>query len=168
MTTIETCPVNGHDDAELLADWLWHIVDCWSGDLAPCLRSGLEDRARSAALSVTILLDGQGGVGPLSLKTKGDGGRELAGRAFHEHFGSHPDEQAWLQLLETLVNRCLQLGEDEPRAVLTQFITDLCRELASRYELRLVAVDELGFPDSVGPDIAAQLKQALTARIGGA
>lgn len=140
----------------------------WCGGLPPEFGdTSLRARLDGAAFSLLVMVDGDSGVGPVSVRPQDRAHVELGGGALHEQFGQDDqddvpaDESTLLAAVRDLVDRNAA-DDGEPVAdVMGRFLGQVADLFASGYRLALVDVGEDGGVGDIGDDVAQELPAAV-------
>jgi hypothetical protein len=156
------------DTADVVYD-LVHTGRTWAGNLPPEFGdTSLRRRIKGAAFSVLVMIDGDGGPGPVQLSPKGQPDVDLGGEALHELFSGNEanadndHQRELLTRIQELVDHSTSSSYTVSTAALGGFVGAVCRMLADHYELRLVDTDEDGYYVAARDDIAPALPAAFS------
>jgi len=168
MTLVLSAPETHPTDLHEVVDSLVHIGRTWAERLPDLVDTSLRRRIEGAAFSAMVIIDGDGGPGPVQLSPKTSPDVDLGGLDLHEVLYDptlldDPNQR----LLVTRVQRATQAHArrtGRPEQVIGEFLTALCCVIAAHYQLRLLDTDfDTGQVLGAGDDLAPGLPAAFAA-----
>lgn len=144
---------------------LVNIGKTWGGDLPPEFGdTSIERRLRGAAFSILVLVDGDSGPGPVRLTPKNRPDEvDLGGQALHEVMDSpeyidDPDARRFVERVQQVTGAFVG---NPPDVALKLAVGAVCQLLADDYELNVRYIDEDGYADGEGENLAPGLPAAF-------